>query len=478
MSKRHWKYGSMIYGMALLVLLLVGCRTKETIVEPSGTLQQTASSKPTITPAAEQSSKPTSTPTPTKHPIVAAKEVLKDTTTLALNDMEDDFLSWLEDKYGQTVLLQVAKAITENTYSDKIWIDHTKMSLAVLKDEYKGILESEASQKEMWTYVMGEGRLSKDSVTLRFAGDISFSENKSTTLFMDKQKGGIRSCFSKDLLEVMESADLMMLNNEFTYSTRGEPLPNKAYTFRAKPSRVQLLHEIGVDLVSLANNHTYDYGEDALVDTLTTLEEAHIPFVGAGHNLEEAMKPVYYIMNGRKIAIVSATQIERSTLYTKQATETSPGVLRTKDPTLFLEVIKKAKANSDYVIAYVHWGTENVDYIDPTQRPLAQQFIDAGADVVIGGHTHCLQGFEFYKGKPILYSLGNFWFNSKTLDSGIMELNIDSKGEVQVFFLPCIQKGVKTSLVTSEKEKNRIIQYMENISYGVKIRADGLVTEK
>ena len=99
--------------------------------------------------------------------------------------------------------------------------------------------------------------------TICFAGDINLDENWYTTRFLNEQPGGIYDCISQELVEVMRAADIMCLNNEFTYSTGGAPLPGKAYTFRADPARVEVLGQLGVDAVTLANNHVYDYGEEA-----------------------------------------------------------------------------------------------------------------------------------------------------------------------------------------------------------------------
>lgn len=209
------------------------------------------------------------------------------------------------------------------------------------------------------------------------------------------------------------------------------------------------------------------------------IEETGIPYVGAGKNLEEAKKPVYFIANGRKIAIVSATQIERSTNYTKEATDDSAGVLKTLNPDKFLSVIQEADTCSDYVIVFVHWGTENTNYYEGDQVDLSRKFIDAGADVIIGGHTHCLQGFDYYNGKPIIYSLGNYWFNDRTIDTGLFQVTIHTdSNEIEFRFLPCIQRGCVTSLVEDEGEKQRILGFMQRISSSnVSIGEDGIVTE-
>lgn len=147
--------------------------------------------------------------------------------------------------------------------------------------------------------------------TICFAGDINLDENWDTTLFLDQQPDGIYGCISPELVEAMCEADIMCLNNEFTYSAGGAPLPGKAYTFRADPRRVEVLEQLGVDAVTLANNHVYDYGAEALLDTFAVLEEAGVPYFGAGRTLDEAMKPLYLEVEGKTIALVGASRAEK-----------------------------------------------------------------------------------------------------------------------------------------------------------------------
>lgn len=317
---------------------------------------------------------------------------------------------------------------------------------------------------------------SEDEIVIDFIGDFCLAEGKNVVNYLDTRENGITDCLSPDVMNELTSADLMMLNHEFALSTKGSPIEGKAYTYRGNPSRVQEMVDIGTDIVSLANNHAYDYGPDALVETIEVLEEADIPFVGAGRNLEEAMEPYYFVMNNKVIAIVSATQIERSTNYTKQATEERAGVLKCLNPELFLQVVAEAEEKSDYVIAYVHWGTENTPYYGDDQINLAEAFADAGADVIIGGHTHCLQGIDYVDGVPVIYSLGNFWFNNKTLDTGIFQVVIDDEGNLEFRFIPCVQTGCRTYMAEDE-ERQDIIDYMNSISGDAYIDETGLVTE-
>lgn len=316
--------------------------------------------------------------------------------------------------------------------------------------------------------------------TVCFAGDINLDEAWGTTLYLNEQENGIRDCISPELITHMNEADVMCLNNEFTYSTGGAPLEGKAYTFRANPERVAVLQTLGVDIVKLANNHVYDYGRQALLDTFTTLEEAGISYVGAGRNLEEAMQPVYMQIEGKTVAFVSASRAEKYKM-TPQATEDSPGILRCYDTTLFLETIAKARENADFVLAYVHWGTEYSYELEEVQRSTGRAYLDAGADVVIGAHSHCLQGMEFYKGKPIIYSLGNYWFNEKTLDTMLLDLHFygdDENGMLEVQVIPAIQSGFCTTAVTESAEQERIYSFLETISVNIEIDERGIVTER
>ncbi|MCR2046344.1 CapA family protein [Acetatifactor muris] len=315
--------------------------------------------------------------------------------------------------------------------------------------------------------------------TVCFAGDINLDENWGTTQFMSAQENGIYDCISEELVSAMQEADIMCLNNEFTYSTGGEPLAGKAYTFRAMPERVEVLHQLGVDAVTLANNHVYDYGKEALLDTFGVLEEAEIPYFGAGRNLEEAGKPLYLEIQGKTVALVAASRAEKNKM-TPQATDTEPGILRCYDTELFLDTIREAKENSDFCIAFVHWGTEYSFALEQVQPDTGKQYLDAGADAVIGAHTHCLQGMEYYDGKPIIYSLGNYWFNEKTLDTMLLQLHFsgdEESAQLTVQVIPAVQSGYRTVYAADAGEQRRIYDFLEEISVNVRISDEGIVSE-
>ena len=316
---------------------------------------------------------------------------------------------------------------------------------------------------------------SQDTVTLLFAGDILMDDHYAVMSTYHNRGNDINQAFDQGLLEQMRNADIFMINNEFTFTGRGTPTVNKKFTFRANPGNVSMYEEMGVDIVSVANNHIYDYGEVSLLDTLDTLEQAEIPYVGAGRNLQEAMTPVYYIANGMKIAFVSATQIERNgTPDTKEATQDSAGVLRCMNPDNLLLTIEEAKKNSDYVILYIHWGPESQEAIDWLQEQQAPIYAQAGVDLIIGDHPHCLQKMDSVEGVPVIYSLGNFWFNSRTQNSCVVKVALRA-GEMESFqFIPCRQSDCRTVLLTGQ-EKTEVLDYMRTISPNVTIDEEGYV---
>ncbi|MDE6814792.1 MAG: CapA family protein, partial [Lachnospiraceae bacterium] len=214
-----------------------------------------------------------------------------------------------------------------------------------------------------------------------------------------------------------------------------------------------------------------------LLDSLDALKAAGMPYVGAGRNLEEASKPVYFISGDIKIAILSATQIERlENPDTRGATDSSPGVFRCLNPSALCEAVSIAKQDSDFVIVFIHWGTENVAEPDWAQLDQAPKLAQAGADLIIGAHPHCLQGIQYYGEVPVIYSLGNFWFNSKTIDTGMVQVDITRDGISNFRFIPAIQSNCRTDLAY-DAEKARILSYMQSLSKGVAIDQEGNVSK-
>lgn len=313
-------------------------------------------------------------------------------------------------------------------------------------------------------------------VTLCFAGDILFDNEYAVMAKLKNRGGAIENGISEALISEMRAADIMMINNEFPYTNRGTPTEGKKYTFRADTDTVHYLDDLGVDLVSLANNHCYDFGETGLLDTLDTLQQDGIPYVGAGRNLEEAASPVYFISGGMKIGFLSATQIERlDNPDTKGATAEAAGVFRCWNPEKLLAVIEETRKNCDFLVVYIHWGTENVAEADWAQLDQAPKIAQAGADLIIGDHPHCLQGIQYFGETPVFYSLGNFWFNSRTLDTCLLKVTLAENKIESMTFIPAVQSGCYTSPAEGE-EGQRVISYMNSLANGVFIGSDGNIS--
>jgi poly-gamma-glutamate capsule biosynthesis protein CapA/YwtB (metallophosphatase superfamily) len=237
---------------------------------------------------------------------------------------------------------------------------------------------------------------------------------------------------------VMRAADLTIANLETPLSNRGEAVGGKPANliFDGDPRGVQSLTDAGVDVVSLANNHAMDHGRIALSDTIATLDKAKIAHVGAGMNTTQAWTPAILNIRGRKVAYVTATQVVPA--YFDPGPDRA-GIANGKNVDRVVQAIKSVRGKADIVIVSLHWGTEQSYTANSAQQSQARRFIDAGADVVLSHHPHVMQGIDFYKGKLIAYSLGNFLFPYKTTEgrkSFILKFDFGPKGVANVTATP------------------------------------------
>ena len=318
----------------------------------------------------------------------------------------------------------------------------------------------------------------EEFISFGFAGDILFDPGYAIMNRIRQNGGAISGVIGDSLLSYMRAADIMVVNNEFPYSNGGAPKEGKTFTFRADPSSVSLLGDMGVDLCTIANNHVYDYGESALLDTLATIDNAGIARVGAGVNIDEASRPVYYTsQSGVRVAIIAATEIERlDNPDTRGATDTSPGVFRCLDITRLCSRIREAKEAGAFVIVCIHWGTENQEEIDWWQQKQSAEIVEAGADLIVGGHPHILQKIEYLNGVPVVYSLGNYLFNSKTLDTGLLSVKVHKDGACDLQFIPAVQSSCNVNEAAGA-DKDRILGHMRAISAGVSIDENGIISK-
>lgn len=394
------------------------------------------------------------------------------------------FRDWMKGKGRTAVIIVVclcALIMILDYYGethDGWWNKKDSGSLAVLSapEETEEDLQKNTAAKPSSASGMGADVSSQQDqeLLLSFAGDICLDEDSLVMKYMRKKGKGIAGCIDSRLITQMKQSDYMILNNEFSISDRGKPMKGKAYTFCAPTQNTAILQKLGVDAVSLANNHVFDYGETAFLDTLSSLKQAGIKYVGGGKNRKEAKKPVFFNCKGKTIAIVAATRAEKIIL-TPEAKKDSPGVFRTYDDRAYVKAIRQADRKADVVIAFVHWGTEYSTVLETVQKKQAKDYINAGADVVVGAHTHCLQGIGYYKGKPIFYSLGNYWFNEKTLYTTLLQLTIQKNGGIRAKMLPCLQSEKETRLLTGKKKVKKFVKYVNQISTNGQLDSKGRV---
>jgi len=274
------------------------------------------------------------------------------------------------------------------------------------------------------------------------------------------------------LVERFVAADVAMVNLETSVSTRGTP-QDKTYTFRTAPEDLAYLKEhLGVDVVSLANNHSLDYGVDAFLDTLDHLDEWGIGRVGGGRNIEEAAKPYIAEVQGKTIAIFGASQVAPSHAW--YALENRPGQLMAYDTKIIDEAITKAKALYDYVIVFIHWGDERVFEPERLQVQAAHNMIQAGADAIIGSHPHVIQTFEIYQGKPIVYSLGNFLFNNGDGITAVAFLHLTEGEEPRMEIVPCTL-AAGSAMKASPERTQTILNTWTQRSKGFGFDAEGCI---
>ena len=319
------------------------------------------------------------------------------------------------------------------------------------------------------------------SYTLCFAGDINLADGQYTTAALESS--GLSGCVSETLLRCMTEADILCVNNEFAYTDRGTPLEGKAYTFRAAPQRVSVLEELGVDIAVLANNHVYDYGEEGLLDTLDTLDEAGIARIGAGRNLEEASAVHYVELENCTVAYIAASRVEWSA-QTRPATTDGMGVFYTAyDTGLLYQRVKKAKEQADFVVVYMHWGMEGTADLEEYQTEVGKGLVEAGASLVVGDHPHELQGVRYQDGVPIFYSMGNYWFSRREEYTMLLNVTIvgDKRGVSQVDYqiVPAYQRDARVTWLESPESQRAMYDYLASLPYSaVSIDENGRMTEK
>jgi len=224
-----------------------------------------------------------------------------------------------------------------------------------------------------------------------------------------------------------DGAHIVIGNLEGPLTTRGTPEQDKTYVFRSPPDKVgQALRNAGFTVVSLANNHTLDFGADGLAQTIEALDAVGIAHIGAGPNLKDARKPVILEAAGTRVALLAYSLTLPEHFYAEAG---KPGTAFGHEAHVRADVAA-ARCQADIVLVSFHWGQEGKTALREYQTRLGRLAIDADAVAVFGHHPHILPGIEQYKDGVILYSLGNFTFGSYSKDaqvSAVAELTFDGQ---------------------------------------------------
>ena len=290
--------------------------------------------------------------------------------------------------------------------------------------------------------------------TMAFAGDVHFSGRVAKRLARDPA-----TVFAQ-AKPGLGRADLTMVNLE-TAITTGGVRQQKLFTFRAPTAAFSALREAGIDVATMANNHGADYGASGLRDTLAAIKATHFPVVGIGRDAATAYAPYRTTLNGVRVAIIAADQVQdETTLRLFSARPAKPGVANAFSP-LLIDSVRRAKAAGYVVVVYVHWGVEYTTCPSDLQRTLAGKLARAGASAVIGTHAHVLQGAGWRPDTTyVAYGLGNFlwWmsFGNAQDDNGVLTLTFRHSTVISDSFAPSHLDNRGVPMPATGAEKRRI----------------------
>jgi poly-gamma-glutamate capsule biosynthesis protein CapA/YwtB (metallophosphatase superfamily) len=293
-------------------------------------------------------------------------------------------------------------------------------------------------------------------VTLAFAGDVHFTGRTAALLEHPDTAFG-------PITPLLAGADLAMVNLETAVTDRGTPQP-KQYHFRAPAAAFQAVRAAGIDAVTLANNHTLDYGRQGLLDTLDAAAASHTPVVGAGRDAAEAWKPWMTEVKGIRIAVIGISQVwELASTWT--ATAGRPGIAHAGDATRSLAAVRAARRQADVVVVLMHWGREGRACPVAEQTSFARRLAAAGADIIVGSHAHTLQGTGWLGSTYVAYGLANFlwWENSYSTETGVLRITLHDRAVSSSRFFPATVSGTGQPVPEGTAVANRRLRRLADL---------------
>lgn len=269
--------------------------------------------------------------------------------------------------------------------------------------------------------------------------NIKYFENKNIEKLVDK-----------NLLEKLNKADYKIFNLEVPLVDKETPINKCGPNLIASTKSGLGIKTLGVDFLTLANNHILDQGENGLKSTLKTLKKLNISFAGVGDNIEEAAKPFIFEIENKKIGIYCCAEHEFS-IVSKNCAGANPF-----DPLESLDHIQNLKKQVDYVIVLYHGGKEHYRYPSPKLQKTCRKIIEKGGNLVICQHTHCVGCEEKWKDGVIVYGQGNFLFDYDESEFWQTSLLINIKDNFEIEYIPILKDGFSIKLA-DKKSKNEIL---------------------
>lgn len=382
------------------------------------------------------------------------------------------FAEWLEKTYPKETAEKLQKKVKSDALKEADFYASYEKTLHVLSDEYQGYLKDDATAAQHQIYQKQGNTVGQAEIAL--GGNLTLTE-EGMTLGIYDQSGELKQMLSEELLNAMTQADVFFLNQECSISSEGEALEGKG-VLHANADRMKILEGLGADVVSLGNEHAADFGQDALKENLELLKNAKIAAVGAGADANQAKQPVYLIVNGIKIGFTAASGVEDT--FDLAAREGKAGIQEYTDTKQYEDVIREAAANCDYLIVYDHEGKGDTNNVEAYQKEHAAAFLEAGADLVLGGHSDRLQGMEYINGKPVVYSMGSVLTDGTSRYAGILKLTIKPEGLEQMEIVPAIQTEEKTEYLDAKEEQKKMYDAVAALCPNAVIDENGVITEK
>ncbi len=413
----------------------------------------------------------------------------------SVREIDLNLLEYCHDNIRSDIYERICEHMEANEYNDSVWESLCGYTLIALYDLANGLTDD-------YNYILHDDI---DSFTIAFAGDVNLDTTvkhwwSPLIVHTNNRTNLLESSFSTELSEKMLGADVFCINLESPFiSANSKPIDNQ-WRHGSSAENANVLGILGVDMVNIANDRIYDYGATGLANTISALDLINIDYIGGGSNLEDARTPRYIIAGGRKIAVVSAAQTKNEKMPPEAGAKTS-GVIYATNSTYFTAMINEAKENADYVIVYTDWSNSANEKPDTIQMALAHSFVDAGANIVIGTRGTVMQSIEYYNDTPIIYGIGNFWYETDRHEALLVELNFSRDTIIQsasitdshfdetktrysvnkspsVVLTPCVQEKAITHSVIGTEEGNAIFTKLISLSNGaINLAENGLLSK-